>query len=399
MRTIQAFLTLALIACTLVSCTGAPVVVGTGTPLAAAETLAEPETTPATVTAEGKLLPAPAVELTFTQGGVIANVPVSAGDRVKEGEVIARLVGFETVQAELAAAQLERTLAQQALDTLRREAMFSSAETEKALIEAQKAYESAASSQRLGNTQDASQLELKLDDYIETEEDYTEAKERLDDLLDEDEGNRERQDAQADLDSETQDLAKSYADLQVALAENDHPLKQDQAKALSAIGALEVARELQSRLDGDNLDPELLAAAEARLSAATTSAAAAEAAVELYELRAPFAGVILSMINLKPGQAAIPGTSMAYLAGADAWTVETTDLAEVDIARVALEQTATVKLDALPGESFPAVVTAIDPVGRLHLGEMTYQVTITLVEPDPRFMWNMTATVTIEAGK
>lgn len=398
MKTIKAFLTLAVIACTLTACTGIPVAVGTGTALAAVEILNEPEKTPDVVTAEGRLLPAPAVELAFTQSGVIAEVLVVAGDNIQEGEVIARLVGLESVQAELAAAQLERTLAQQALNALQREALFSSAEAEKDLINAQKAYESAASSQSLGNTQDASQLELKLDDFIEAEDDYTEAKERLDDLLDEEEGNRERLDAQADLDRETQNLAKTYADLQLAVAENDHPLQQDQAKALSAIGALEVARDLQSRLDSHNLDPELLAAAEARLSAATAKTTAAKATEELYELRAPFAGTILSVHSLKSGQAALPGIAQVYLAGANTWTVETTDLAEVDIARLALGQTAAIKLDALPGETFPAVVTAIDPVGRLHLGDMTFQVTLTLIEPDPRFMWNMTATVTIKCG-
>jgi hypothetical protein len=31
-----------------------------------------------------------------------------------------------------------------------------------------------------------------------------------------------------------------------------------------------------------------------------------------------------------------------------------------------------------------------------HLGDMTYKVTITLDKVDPRFLWNMTATVNID---
>jgi hypothetical protein len=56
-----------------------------------------------------------------------------------------------------------------------------------------------------------------------------------------------------------------------------------------------------------------------------------------------------------------------------------------------------VKLDALPDEEFPGTVTAIDPVGKEHLGDMTYKVTVTLEKVDPRFLWNMTATVDIDA--
>jgi multidrug resistance efflux pump len=157
---------------------------------------------------------------------------------------------------------------------------------------------------------------------------------------------------------------------------------------------LEVSRQNQARLDEQNLDPEKLAAAEARLAAATAHVTAAEAALAPYELRAPFAGTVLSF-DAKIGEAAIPGLPVAYLANTATWTVETKDLAEIDIARVAPGQPATVKLDAFPGEEFPATVTAIDPVGQEYLGDMTYKVTLTLDQADARFLWNMTATVNI----
>jgi hypothetical protein len=44
-----------------------------------------------------------------------------------------------------------------------------------------------------------------------------------------------------------------------------------------------------------------------------------------------------------------------------------------------------------------AKVTAIDPVGKEKSGDMTYKVTVTIDKVDPRFMWNMTANVDIEA--
>ena len=359
---------------------------------------ASAETRPVTVTAEGKLLPALSAELAFAQGGVIAEVLVKPGDLVAAGDVLARLVGIETVQAELAAAQLEQTNAQQALDALHRHALLAASQAENDLLAAQAAYESESNGWNLGSPDQATVLELTLDDYLTTEQEYRAAHDRLTGLLDQDKADRERMDAQDDFDRQVKSLAEAYADLLKDVAAHDQPLDEEQARLLNAIAALEVARQDQSRLGEDNLDPEKLAAAQAALSAATAHVAAAQAALELYELRAPFGGAILSH-DLTVGEAALPGPTVAYLADTASWMVETRDLAEIDIARVSLGQNVTVKLDAFPGEEFPARVTAIDPVGQEYLGDMTYQVTVTLDKADERFMRFMTATVTIPAGE
>lgn len=351
-------------------------------------------TMPRDVVAEGKLLPAPAVELAFAQGGIIAEVLARPGDKVVAGDVLARLLGSETVQAELAAGKLEQILAGQALDVLRRNALVGASQTEKDLFDAQKAYESESNGWNLGNKDDATDLELTLDDYVTAEQDYRDARDKLDSLLNKDKTNRERMDAQDDFDREQKSLAEAYADLLKDVAANDQTLDEKQLKLLTAISRLEVTRENQARLDQDNLDPEKLAAAESRLAAATAHVTAAEAALELYELRAPFGGTLFST-DLKTGEAAIPGLPVAYLASTATWTVETKDLIEIDIARVALGQGATVKLDAFPGEEFSAKITAIDPVGQEYLGDMTYRVTLTLDQADARFMWNMTAIVNV----
>jgi multidrug resistance efflux pump len=377
------FLTLLLTACT-----------GTATPTAAPAAAAQAEIQPGVVTAEGKLLPAPAVELAFAQGGVVAEVLVQPGDQVTAGEVLARLVGLETVQAELAAAKLEQTVAQQALDQLKRNALLTAAQTEKALLEAQKAYESESAGWNLGNRNEASALELTLDDYVTAEQDDRAARQKLEALLNKEKTNRERQDAQDDYDREKQSLSDNYAEVLKEVSASDQSLTEAQTRLLSAISSLEVARQNQARLDDQNLDPEKLAAAQAKLEAATAHLTAAQAALELYELRAPFGGQLLSF-DLKAGEAVSPGLPLAFLADTTTWTVETKDLAEIDIARVALGQSAAVKLDAFPGEEFPATVAAIDPVGQEYLGDMTYQVTVTLDQPDPRFLWNMTATVNV----
>lgn len=385
-------LTLVLLALLLTACAG------TATPAVVepveTQRSTQAESSPSLVTAEGKLLPAPAAELAFAQGGIVAEVLVLPGQKVAAGEVLARLVGIETVQAELAAGKLEQVNAQAALDQLQRNALVNAAQVEKALLDAQKAYESESNGWNLGNPDEASDLELTLDDYITAEQDYRAARDKLTGLLNKDETNRERKDAQDDFDREKKSLAEAYADLLEEAAANDQPLDEEQVRLLAAISALEAARQNQTRLDAQNLDPEKLAAAEARLAAAAAHVTAAEAALALYELRAPFSGTVLRF-DLNPGEAALPGLPVAYLANTATWTVETKDLAEIDIARIAPGQPATVKLDAFPGQEFSATVTALDPVGQEYLGDMTYKVTLTLEQADARFLWNMTATVNI----
>jgi multidrug resistance efflux pump len=354
------------------------------------------ETDSNTVTAEGTLLPGRHAELAFAQGGVVKELLFHPGERVAGGDVIARLVGVESVQAEQAGAKLEQTLAEQALEAIQRNAVMTSSQTEQALLTSQRAYVSEANRWNLGNEDEATELEKAIEDYITAEEDYQDARETLDTVLHLDEDVHKRMDAQEDFDRERVSQAQAFADLKTALAENTKTLDDNAVALLIAISNLEIARELQSRLNGSNLDPEILSVAEARLEAANAHLIAAEATIELYELRAPFDGLLLDMV-ITPGEAVAPTLPLAFLADLSRWIVETKDLAEIDVANISIGDPVVIKLDAFPDEEFMGTVTNINPVGKVYLGDMTYQITVTLDEPDPRFLWNMTATVTVNA--
>jgi multidrug efflux pump subunit AcrA (membrane-fusion protein) len=395
------------------------------------------------VTAEGKLLPAPAAELAFAQGGVIDEVLVKPGDQVAAGDVLARLAGVKTIQADLAAAQTQYaqvfnaaltqdkanraqdlyknqpgdltlplwyysqqeqiSAAQTAADVAQAElakaqakltsmlkttgADFAKAESD--LATAQAVYEVAKNlNDRIKGGQNIDDLTrrqlflLQRDNYLRSkgvEPKYDITVSTIDqDLRD------EAQSIFDDAESDLKDAQKTYDDA-VSTESAKDVLK---ARAQASIAqeryytALDYIRSLQTGSEAESV------------TAAMKSVDKAKAALELYELRAPFAGTLLST-DLKTGETASPGLPVAFLADISIWTVETKDLAETDIARVALGQSVTIKLDALPGEEFSGKVTAIDPVGKEHLGDMTYRVTITLDEVDPRFLWNMTATISI----
>ena len=373
------------------ACTGIP----TPAPVAAQSADLAAETAPTDVTAEGRLLPAQRAELAFVQAGILAEPLANEGQSAAAGDVLAGLVGAETAHAELAAAELEQTLARQATDALNRAALQNSAEAHKDLQSAQKAYESEAAGWSLPNKDTASDLELALDNYIRAETDYRAAKQELDRYADKDVEDARRQDAQETFDDEKENLESLYAELMEEIPTTNDRLSEKQTALLKVVSGLVQARQQVDRLE-DGLDREQRTAAEARLKAAEARLAAALAAQTNYELRAPFAGMVLSRAELRPGEAVHPGQPVIYLGDPLRWEVETKDLAEIDVARVVIGQSASVKLDAFPGETFHGTVTTIDPVGREYLGDMTYRVIITLDAPDPRFLWNMTAAVTIQ---
>lgn len=369
----------------------------TETPTPTAESVAT-DTSINSVTAEGTLLPDPSAELAFTQGGVVKEILVQPGERVAAGDVIVRLIGVETVQAELAAAQLEQTLAQQSLDALQRNALLTAAEAQQTLYNAQKSYESAQGSWSVGDKEKATDLELALNAYVEAEHDYRDAKKELDRFAYKDRADSKRQMAQETFEREKANLVTVYADLLKEIPDSDALVDEKQASLLKAIAALELTRQQVDRLE-QGLDRETLAAAEARLEAANAHVTASQASMELYELRAPLNGILLSL-DLAVGETALPMTPVAFVADAAHWIIETKDLAEVDVADVSVGDSVIVKLDAFSNEEFTGKVTKINPVGKLYLGDMTYQITITLDEADARFLWNMTATVTVNtAGK
>jgi HlyD family secretion protein len=137
-----------------------------------------------------------------------------------------------------------------------------------------------------------------------------------------------------------------------------------------------------------------VAAARAGLTAAEAALEAARVQLAQTELTAPFAGSV-ARLNLEVGELAAPGTPAVVLADLEAWQVETTDLAEADVVLVRAGQPATVTLDALPGQSLTAEVTAISALAETNRGNVTYAVTLALDAAQAPLRWGMTAFVDI----
>lgn len=138
---------------------------------------------------------------------------------------------------------------------------------------------------------------------------------------------------------------------------------------------------------------EVIKKADLRVDQARAALEGAQAFLAQSTLAAPFNGTIISTPVL-PGQLVQFGDTVITLATLDQLQVETTDLAERDIAKIKIGQKATVFIDALNAE-FPATVTAIAPRAEKIGGDVVFKVTLVFDELPAGMLWGMTAEVTI----
>jgi multidrug efflux pump subunit AcrA (membrane-fusion protein) len=150
-----------------------------------------------------------------------------------------------------------------------------------------------------------------------------------------------------------------------------------------------------------------LESAQARLTQAQSDfdalqdASAAEAtagvrsALATAELRVPFAGTITNL-DLKEGERVNAGDPVATLGDFSAWVVKTTDLTEIDVVEVSVEEPVGLTLDAIPGQSFEGRVLRIDQNYAERQGDIVYTATLLLADHLPEMRWGMTAQVTFQ---
>jgi multidrug resistance efflux pump len=143
--------------------------------------------------------------------------------------------------------------------------------------------------------------------------------------------------------------------------------------------------------------PEEIAAAEAAIRQAEAALKKAEVALERTAVRAPLGGTV-GMVQLRENELVAPGQPLVTVGDLDTLWVETTDLDEIDVARVDVGQAVDVTFDALPDRVFTGLVKRISPMAESDGGGVNYTAIVELEELDPVIRWGMTAFVDIEAG-
>lgn len=138
-------------------------------------------------------------------------------------------------------------------------------------------------------------------------------------------------------------------------------------------------------------------AARAEADRARAGLSAAEAGLAQLTITAPFAGTVASL-DARVGERAAPGLVLVRVAAPESWQIETTDLDETTVARVAVGAPVTITFDGLPDARADGTVTSVALFGTSAQGDVVYRAIVTPAAVPDGIRWNMTATVTVATG-
>ena len=342
--------------------------------------------------AEGRLVPVNKLELAFVNGGRVKEVTAKDGEMVQAGQVLAVLEGEEQLKAQDSAAQVELVEAGNAQNKLKEDALVSMTGASIAVEDARKELNRLAHSWNKSNSDKVSAFDTALTDYIEADDDVTDAQKKLDDLSDQAKDSPARIQAQERLDRELNRRQTAYSSL---LAEYERPkeggVDDKRTRLVEAVANLENARYYQNKLV-NGIDPDLQALIDAHIQNATAVKASAGKSIDDLKLKAPWAGT-LSNWDLRAGQVVYAGGIIGALSDTSSWMVETTDLSEDDVVNMKPGQAVNMTINALPGKTFTGRVESVHAKGEKIQGDMTYVAHITVDQNDPNFYWNMTVKI------
>jgi HlyD family secretion protein len=133
-------------------------------------------------------------------------------------------------------------------------------------------------------------------------------------------------------------------------------------------------------------DPDEVAAAQARL-------AAAQAALDMRRLSAPFNGR-LTAVDVQPGDMVSAGTQAFQLDNLSTLLFEL-QLSEIDVNRIQAGQPVSLAFDAVPGVAYTGEVMEAPAVGDLVDGLVSFRIKVAIRGADARVRPGMTASADI----
>ena len=332
------------------------------------------------VVAEGRLEPVRGTNLTFQARGVVEEVFVKAGDAVSEGDVLVRL-------ANAGAAEAQVLQAQNAYDSLLRNESGDRANLWNAYMQAQIARAEAETEWEDLNVDDIdNRIEDLEADIQDLEDDLQDAQDEFDKYADLDEDNSKRTAAEDDLEQAQEDLNDKVRELEEETRSRDEV---EAAYEAALAAEAEAKYQYEISLDGPNADQ--LALAKANLDAAKD-------ALSNYVITAPFSGVVAD-VNVNAGEQVGTETRAVSLADFSGWTVETTDVTELEVVNLIVGQTVTIIPDALPGVELTGTITEISNAFTQSGGDILYTVRIRVDGSDPSLRWGMTVETIFRTGE
>ena len=308
----------------------------------------------------GRVTPVQQENLYFRSDGVVMEVLVQTGDSVEANTVLARLDEPEQYQANVAATELAYLQAQRNLEQVTLDMPIKLAEAKLALEEASAELDkaqAAVDALSYPRVVDSLTLEKFRTDFAMAEQRLNMAQTRYDDLSDRPVTDSSRA---AALNTLIEARRQNYlALINLNWAKGEYTQEEidrihtelDLAKANYDKAGAEVAL-----WEADNPTSEL-AMAELTLADAEARLTMAQRALEAVELRAPFAGEILSL-GIAPGSSVSAFQSVITLA--DPGQLEIRAIPETDdLVKLSVGQEAVIRLSSQSGQDLAAKITSL----------------------------------------
>lgn len=328
------------------------------------------------ITASGKVVPVQSVNLSPKTSGQLAELRVEQGDRVKQGQIIARMDSAD-IQAQLLQARASLAQAQAQLDQARagsRLEEIGQARARLAQAEAQLALARAGS-----RSEEIEQAKAQVDV----------AKARVNLTSSRVQRNRELAQqgaiAQDKLDEVLSDDRSARASLQEAerrLAQLQNGSRSEEIDQQQAA----VAEARQSLLLLENgTRPEEIRAQQAAVAAALGKLKAVQVKLEDTIIRAPFSGVVTQKYA-QEGAFVTPTTSASSTASATSSSIValaqgveiTAEVPEIDVAQIKQGQPVEIVADAYPDKVFKGHVRLISPEAVVEQNVTSFQVRVAI---------------------
>jgi multidrug efflux pump subunit AcrA (membrane-fusion protein) len=302
-----------------------------------AETPSTAPPSPDSIRANGTLLPAREVELSFGISGPIESLTIQVGDEVTAGQELARLVSTKTVKEELAVALQEI------------------AEASKAAKEARSRLYYLYIPPILIDLENLEALNLANDNLLQAQVDYEPCK-----LL------------------SSQNRECKYKKVQLENAQGIHNAAVRQIEYEAALLSAE-AKLTEAEQDYVKLR-----------SASSNGLAYSEQMI----ITAPFNGTV-SSIYLDQHEWASPGQAVIELQDVSRWHIETKNVSELEIGRVTVGQEVLAAVNAFRDKPLTGHVIEIVPEAVVQQGDVTYTLIIELAPTDLNLRPGMTVQIEI----
>ena len=361
------------------------------------------------VSVTGQVVPGVWASVSAQVGGAVVAVTVQEGDDVAANSL---LVGLDSSQAQAAVAQAEAALvvAQAQLAQARTRPRREEVAVARAQLDAAVAAVAQASARRDEPSSEAINAEIAVARarVAAAEAEQVAAREAHEQTMKchnvtQSDGSQKRicpnlgtieEQARRNLHAANEALAAVQSQLWALVSGAEDRHRVAEAGVDVAEAQLEVAR---AQLELLQVAPpsERISVAEASVAQAEVALETAREALARFEVCAPFDGTVGAVL-VRVGEVVAPGQPLVTLGDLTTMRVETTDLDEVDVARVAVGQSAIAAFDALPDKLLVGRVARVSPMASAGSGGVNYRAIIELEDIAPPIRWGMTAFVDIE---